>query len=164
MTVSTIPQLLIDCLHDLSDGHRQLSRRLGDTIAGATDDPSFGQVLQLLGRDAGEAAEELKSASDQLSLKEPDASNLWMKGILDDAERDIEMIDRGRLLDIALVGAIQKALASCDVSFDTALAVAAECDHRKIGKTLENAQRLIRRDRKRLSSFLYQFCESQPAS
>ena len=159
MTVSSISHLLVDCLHDLADGQRQLADRLG-TIAKATSEISLRQVFDLIGKEGGEWADELHSASNALEPEEPDAPNIWMKGILDDAERDTEMIVRGRLLDIALVGAIQKALASSDVSFDTALAVAAECAVSEISELLDRAQQGIRRNRARLHSFLHQLCEA----
>lgn len=155
MTVSSIPHLLVDCLHDLADGQRQLADRLG-TIAESADEASLRQMFQLIGSEGRILAGELHAACEALEPAEPDAPNIWMQGILDDAERDTEMIVRGRLLDIALVGAIQKALASCDVSFDTALAVAAECGNDEIGETLERAQRGTRRNRDRLRSFLDQ--------
>jgi ferritin-like metal-binding protein YciE len=47
-----------------------------------------------------------------------------MAGILDDAERDTRATQPGRLLDIALVGAIRKAKAAEIVSSETAMALA----------------------------------------
>lgn len=49
--------------------------------------------------------------------------NLWMAGILDDAERDTRTIEAGRELDIAMIGAIRKALAAAIVSYQTAIAL-----------------------------------------
>lgn len=53
-------------------------------------------------------------------------ANLWMTGILDDADRDARSHQAGRLRDIALVGALRKGKAAEIVSGDTALALAAE--------------------------------------
>lgn len=53
-------------------------------------------------------------------------ANLWMTGILDDADRDGRSHQAGRLRDIALVGALRKGKAAEIVSGDTALALAAE--------------------------------------
>ena len=54
--------------------------------------------------------------------------NLWMAGILDDAHRDTQQTQPGRLLDIALIGAIRKAKAAEIVSSETAIALAREVD------------------------------------
>lgn len=51
--------------------------------------------------------------------------NLWMKGILDDAERDTQSHQPGYLLDIAVIGAVRKAKAAEIVSNETAFALAA---------------------------------------
>ena len=53
-------------------------------------------------------------------------NNLWMAGVLDDAERDAKSHQAGRLRDIALVGALRKGKAAEIVSDETALALAAE--------------------------------------
>ena len=52
--------------------------------------------------------------------------NLWMAGVLDDAERDAKSHQPGRLRDIALIGALRKGKAAEIVSGDTAQALAAE--------------------------------------
>ena len=51
-------------------------------------------------------------------------ANLWMRGILDDADRDARSHQPGAVLDIALVGVIRKAKAAEIVSTETALALA----------------------------------------
>ncbi len=50
--------------------------------------------------------------------------NLWMAGILDDAERDTRSIAAGPFPDVALIGAIRKAKAAEIVSYETAVATA----------------------------------------
>ena len=51
--------------------------------------------------------------------------NLWMTGILNDADRDAQSHQRGPLLDTALIGALRKAKAAEIVSIETAMALAA---------------------------------------
>jgi ferritin-like metal-binding protein YciE len=53
------------------------------------------------------------------------APNIWLRAILDDADRDTENVEKGNLLDIALVGAIRKAKQAERVSYETAMALAA---------------------------------------
>jgi len=47
-----------------------------------------------------------------------------MAGILNDADRDVQTIARGRHLDIALIGGVRKALVAELVSVETAIALA----------------------------------------
>ena len=44
-----------------------------------------------------------------------------MAGIADDARRDTKSVEKGPLLDAAIVGAIRKAKAAQIVSYDTAI-------------------------------------------
>ncbi len=87
-------------------------------------------------------------------------SNLWMNGILDDAERDASQTQRGRLLDIALTGAIRKAKAAEIVSSETALRLATELGLDDIVLAVEaNRQDEIAADR-RLKACLYRLTGS----
>ena len=71
-------------------------------------------------------AEEQARRIDAAGVDTSGPENLWMAGILDDAERDSRSHQAGRLRDIALVGAIRKGKAAEIVSSETALALAAE--------------------------------------
>jgi len=51
--------------------------------------------------------------------------NIWLRAILDDAERDIASTVAGPLRDTALIGAFRKGKQAERVSFDTAIALAA---------------------------------------
>jgi hypothetical protein len=63
--------------------------------------------------------------------------NLWMAGIIDDAERDTRSIEPGALLDTALIGAVRKAVAADAVSLETALALANAQAMRTVAEQLE---------------------------
>ena len=53
-----------------------------------------------------------------------DPENLWLNGILNDGERDTRPTQPGRLLDIALIGAIRKAKAAEIMPSETVIALA----------------------------------------
>lgn len=122
--VSSRAELLTDCLHDLADGERQLGETLG-AIAGHVSDGELRDALKDIADQADSLAGDLDSAAAAVDAPEPDAANIWMRGILDDAQRDTEMIEPGMLLDLALIGAVRKALAAAFVSYETAVAVSA---------------------------------------
>lgn len=49
---------------------------------------------------------------------------LWMKGVVDDADRDAATVAPGPLLDTALIGAIRKGLVAIAAAHETAIALA----------------------------------------
>lgn len=120
MTTSSRAALLHICLQDLRAGKEALAERLPGISAAATD----GHLRALLDREV-EQADEQGRRLDALGDAGGGPENLWMTGILDDAERDARSHQPGVLLDIALIGAIRKAKAAEIVSTETALALAA---------------------------------------
>ena len=83
------------------------------------------ELGRLIGEEIARAAEQAR----RIEAAEVDTAgpaNLWMAGILDDAERDSTSHQAGRLRDIALVGALRKGKAAEIVSSETALALAEE--------------------------------------
>jgi ferritin-like metal-binding protein YciE len=112
-------QLLQVCVQDLHAGCRAVQARLPG-IASHAEDAQLRATLGELSETASQRAARL--AATGCSIEGPE--NLWMAGILDDAERDTRSIAPGELLDLALVGAVRKALAAEDVSIETAIALA----------------------------------------
>ena len=115
----TASDLLQVCLQDLCAGCRDASRRLPKIVAEAAD-ASLRSHLEQCVVAAQSRADRIAEIG--TALNGPD--NLWMGGILDDAERDTRNIERGRLLDVAIIGAVRKALAAEYVSTETASAMA----------------------------------------
>lgn len=113
--------LLHVALQDLHAGKEAQAARLPGLALHCRDSLLRDIVDAEAGRAATQAAG-LRAVAATLSGPE----NLWMAGILDDAERDTRQTQPGRLLDTALVGAIRKAKAAEIVSSETAIALARE--------------------------------------
>jgi ferritin-like metal-binding protein YciE len=64
-----------------------------------------------------------------------------MAGVADDARRDTKSVEKGPLLDAAIIGAIRKAKAAQIVSYDTAVAVAATLQKADISETLKTIRK-----------------------
>lgn len=121
--VETAEDLLIDALQDLHDAERAMAERL----PGIADETSDAALRSLLDDDAVQSAEQQRRIATLLERREAEvegAPNIWLRAILDDAERDTETVARGPLLDIALVGAIRKGKQAERVSYETAIALA----------------------------------------
>lgn len=113
--------LLHIAAQDLHAGKLLLRDRLPALAEAATDTA----LRQLIAEDATLAdaqAGRLATAAGDMA----GPANLWMTGILDDAERDADSHQPGPILDVALIGAIRKAKAAEIVSSETAIALAGE--------------------------------------
>jgi ferritin-like metal-binding protein YciE len=109
--------LLHVAVQDLHAGKLAQAERL-PAIADAARGPELRALLE---GEAGRA----KVQAERLAVAGGDMNgpgNLWIAGILDDAERDAGSHEPGPLLDVALVGAVRKAKAAEIVSGETARA------------------------------------------
>lgn len=134
--IASAASLLHAAVQDLHAGKRDAATRLPDVAAKATD----RALVNILSAEAERAAAQAERLA-ATGLNPDGPKNLWMAGILDDAERDGRSTEPGRLLDIALVGAIRKAKAAEIVSSDTALALAREVGDRAMGEAVETNRR-----------------------
>lgn len=119
--IASTDSLLHAAIQDLHAGASDQARRLP---AHAAQDAELRALLSTERRRAADRARRLEGTG----LNPSGPANLWMTGVLDDAERDADATEPGRLLDIALAGAIRKGKAAEVVACDTALALVAD-DH-----------------------------------
>jgi len=117
-TTKTKDQLLRACIQDLHAARRVAVERLPGIAAAAGAE--LAPVLRTIRDDFAAEAKRFEATDHDLDGPE----NLWMAGVMDDAERDTRSIVRGPLLDTALIGAIRKGLAADVVSLETGIAVA----------------------------------------
>lgn len=111
--------LLHVALQDLHAGKRAQVERL-PAICEAAHDPALRALLSAEIARAAAQAERLAGVGGDME----GPANLWIAGVLDDAERDARSDAPGPLLDVALVGAVRKAKAAEIVSAETSIALA----------------------------------------
>ena len=111
--------LLHVALQDLRAGKQFLVKRL-EPLADAASDPGLQEVIERDRFNAKRHAARL----DEMATLDGAPENLWMSGILNDADRDAQSHQRGPLLDTALIGALRKAKAAEIVSIETAMVLA----------------------------------------
>lgn len=111
--------LLHVALQDLRAGKQLLIERLSP-LAEATASTPLRKVIE---RDQANARRHAARLDDIADL-EGAPSNLWMSGIMDDADRDACSHQRGAIRDTALIGALRKAKSAELVSIETAMALA----------------------------------------
>lgn len=111
--------LLHVAVQDLHAGKLAQAERLPG-LAAAARDPALRELISAEAARAGLQATRLAQAGGDMS----GPKNLWMNGVLDDAERDTRTHQPGPLLDIALAGAVRKAKAAEIAAAETAVALA----------------------------------------
>jgi ferritin-like metal-binding protein YciE len=116
--------LLVMALQDLFDAETVLVQRLGAVHAHASDARLRAIIVEDKARSEAQRAV-LAGIARDLGAKPDDATNIWLRAILDDADNDAETIARGPLRDVALAGALRKGKQSERVSYETAIALAA---------------------------------------
>jgi len=122
---ATPAALLIVAVQDLFDGERAWAERLPAIAAKAGD--GLARFLAQEPPRAAAQAERLRAIAAHRGAEPADAPNLWLRAILDDAERDTRTVAAGALRDIALAGAFRKAKQSERVSYETAIGLARAC-------------------------------------
>jgi hypothetical protein len=115
---SSEQELLEVCIQDLHAARKLAADRL-PCVAGEAG-AALAPVIEALVAQLESEAARFESMGFDLD-GDP---NLWMAGIMDDAERDTRSIEPGPLLDTAIIGAVRKAVAADAVSLETALALA----------------------------------------
>lgn len=116
---SSMAALLHVAVQDLHAGKLLQCDRL-PPLADSAQDGVLKQLIEAEAARVGAQAERLAAEAGDMS----GPKNLWITGILDDADRDARSHQPGAILDIALVGAVRKAKAAEIVSDETAIALA----------------------------------------
>jgi ferritin-like metal-binding protein YciE len=128
---ASFDELLTVCIQDLYAAEVMLR----DTLPGVSkhaNSPKLATLFDRILAEAGIAVEMLIATGRHAGGDD----NLWMAGICKDMRRDTRSIERGPLLDAAMIGAVRKAKAAQIMSYDTAIAVAAALRQAAIGEAL----------------------------
>jgi ferritin-like metal-binding protein YciE len=124
MTINTARGLLIAAIQDLFDGELAWA----DALSRLADDARDRELTAFVQAEAGRAEDQgarLRQIAQALDTPPRGAPNIWLRAIAEDASRDTQMIARGAMLDIAMVGALRKGVQAQRVSYETAIALAA---------------------------------------
>lgn len=159
MSCTTGPEALFRvCLQDLRAG-RLLGVEQLPEIAARVGSPLADEITELTRVYQDEIAQlqELGGAGEA-------PENLWMGGILDDAKRDTETIAPGSLLEIAIVGAVRKALSADAVSLETAEAVADNIARQSAAQTINRMKMRAREMDGRLRELLFRLASGATPS
>lgn len=124
--------LLQACVQDLHAARQVAAERLPCLVGKAGSE--LAKLIERLAETYAEEARRFESTD--ISLEGPE--NIWMAGVMDDAERDTRSIVGGPLLDTALIGAVRKGVAADLVSLETAISVARSIEREDIARLAEH--------------------------
>lgn len=147
---ASLRELLELYLWDLYAGCRTIAGRLPQVASHAAD-ADWRTEMGALPEAAWLRAQRMHAVRTELSA-EPEAGedhcpdNLWMQGILDDMDRDTRAMPCGRALDLAMAGALRKAIAAELASIRTAKAIAVRLGHREAVQALSVNEAELRGD------------------
>ena len=154
--VSSAKGLLLTAVQDLYDGEKAVVERLS-ALREHVADAALGDFLEADRSRSREQVQRLETIACGLANEPEGAPNIWLRAILDDAERDTGTIARGLLLDIALVGAMRKAKQAERVSYETAIAVAEALGRAGDARSLQQSRDEEARADAELERLLYRY-------
>jgi ferritin-like metal-binding protein YciE len=149
--------LLLTAVQDLYDAECAMIERL-PAIAEYVSDPTLARLLADDVARSREQAERLAGIARDLGDKPKGPANIWLRAILDDADRDIRSTAAGVLLDIALVGAIRKGKHAECVSYETAIALADALSRAEDSQLLQASRDEEERTDSGLQRLLHVYC------
>ena len=133
-TTHTTEQLFIVALQDLADAELAWGER-----GAKLRDGSGERVAAFLDGDLARSAaqrERIIGLIEGLGATVAGDANIWLRAIIDDAERDIATTASGPLRDTALIGAFRKGKQAERASYETAIALAARIGNADAAETL----------------------------
>lgn len=152
--VTSLGDLLVTCLQDLRKGEAETLDRF-PAVIDAVRDPATRLAMQDRLSNARLRAEALDAVGAALNVDPMGDENIWMDGMLSDAEGDMKTEAPGPLLDLALIGAVRKMTGASLVSYETALAVAQRLQHSEAAAAFGEAQRQEREADEALRASLF---------
>ena len=146
---SDLSALLSTCLEDLYAGRCLAAEALPPI--GASVGKRLSDAVYAIAQAYRDQSRDIGSLED---IVDP-ADNLWMAGIMRDARRDTETIKAGALRDIAIIGAVRKALVADEVSLETAVAIAQRLERHRVHDALKAMQSYARTTDDQFRDLLY---------
>jgi ferritin-like metal-binding protein YciE len=107
MTRKSIPDLFLHELSDAYSAEKQMTRSLPKMARAATD-PQLRQAFEQHLEETQAQVERIDRVAEQLEVKLKRVKCQAMEGLIEEGKDLIDLIDKGPVLDAALIGAAQK--------------------------------------------------------
>jgi ferritin-like metal-binding protein YciE len=123
MAVKTLQDLFIHSLSDVASAEKQLTKALPKMARAATD-PNLKAAFQLHLQETQGQIERIDQVVESIGIRLKRIKCAAMEGLVEEAQEEIEEIEKGPVLDAALIGAAQKVEHYEIASYGTLVALA----------------------------------------
>lgn len=136
MSHKTIADLFIHELSDTYSAEKQMTRSLPKMAKAATDPQLVAAFVQHLEETRGQV-ERIDEAVELMQAKLKRVKCAAMEGLVEEGNDLIDMVDKGPVLDAALIGAAQKVEHYEIASYTTLCLLAEKLGHRDVARLLK---------------------------
>lgn len=138
MAIRSPQDLLAQEIKEIHSAERQLSRALPKLAKSAGSD-TLREMLRRRQEQGATLIESLDEAMAEMNVTRGRVKNAAMEGLIEDANQHVEELDDERMLDAALVGAVQKVEHYCIAAWGTARAMGELFGQQKVVEAMQTA-------------------------
>ncbi len=136
MAVKTLQDLFIHALSDVASAEKQITKGLPKMARAATD-PKLVEAFKAHLEETRGQIERIDAVVESIGLRLKRIKCAAMEGLIEEASEEIEEIEKGPVLDAALIGAAQKVEHYEIASYGTLIALAKQLGFTEAAKLLQ---------------------------
>lgn len=156
MALKSPQDLLTQEIKEIHSAERQLSRAV-PKLSRAVSSEKLREALQRRKEQGANLIEALDEALEEMEVSKARVKNVAIEGLIEDATQHIDEIDDGKMLDAALLGAVQKVEHYCIAAWGTTRSMGQLFGQQKVVEAMEKALE----EGKRFDEELTQLAESE---
>jgi len=130
--------LLTQEIKEIHSAERQLSRAI-PKLAKAVSSEKLREMLQRRKEQGAILIESLDEALEEMEVSKARVKNVAMEGLIEDATQHVDEINDEKMLDAALIGAVQKVEHYCIAAWGTARAMGELFGQPKVVEAMQTA-------------------------
>jgi ferritin-like metal-binding protein YciE len=138
MALKAPQDLLTQEIKEIHSAERQLSRAI-PKLARASSSDKLREMLQRRKEQGAILIDALDEALEEMEVSKARVKNATVEGLIEDATQHIDEIDDEKMLDAALVGAVQKLELYCIAAWGTARSMGELFGQQKVVEAMQSA-------------------------
>jgi ferritin-like metal-binding protein YciE len=138
MALKSPQDLLTQEIKEIHSAEKQLSRAIPKFARAATSE-KLREMLQRRKEQGAILIEALDEALEEMEVSKARVKNATMEGLIEDASQHIDEIDDEKMLDVALIGSVQKVEHYCIAAWGTARSMGQLFGQQKVVEAMEKA-------------------------
>jgi ferritin-like metal-binding protein YciE len=138
MAIKSPQDLLTQEVREIHSAERQLSRAI-PKLAKAAGSEKLREMLQRRREQGAILIEALDEALEEMQVSKGRVKNVAIEGLIEDATQHVEEIEDEKMLDAALIGAVQKVEHYCIAAWGTTRSMGHLFGQQKVVEAMERA-------------------------